>query len=85
MRPPILSAERIREVRMIKNVEEFNSELCAKALAPLEILGYREIDVAESSIAEDVAAHRPKRTQRRRNQYRTTRGKAPERGQGIAR
>src|SRR6266478_3424105 len=53
MGPSILSAERVGEVRMIEDVEEFYAELSSELLAPLEVLGHGEIHVLESCIPED--------------------------------
>ena len=67
MGPSILSAEGIREVRMIEDVEEFYAELRTKMLAPLEVLGDGKIHVLESRIAEDIASHGAERAEYRRN------------------
>src|SRR5216684_2867044 len=40
VRPSILSAERVGEVRMIEDIEELCAELRPEAFAPLEVLGH---------------------------------------------
>ena len=54
----ILTAERVREVRMVEQIEEFCPELRSQPFPELPVLGDREVYIAESGIAEDVAAHR---------------------------
>src|SRR4029077_6051818 len=53
----ILTTERIREIRMVEEIEEFCSELCCQPFPELPVLGDREIYVAKSSVTEYVAAH----------------------------
>ena len=59
MRPSILSAEGIREIRMVEEIEEFDPELGAESFPEFPVLGHREIPVVKSGVAKDIAAHRP--------------------------
>src|SRR5262249_35693405 len=63
----ILTAERIRKVRMVEDIEKFRPELRSEALPKLPGLCDREIYVAESGVAEDVAAHGAESAEGRRN------------------
>ena len=64
----ILTAERVREVRMVEQIEEFCPELRSQPFPELPVLGDREVYIAESGIAEDVASHRAESAERRWNQ-----------------
>ena len=61
----ILPTIRIRKIWMVEDIKEFSAELCAESFPKLPILGYREVPVAEAGVAEDVAAHCSKGSQRR--------------------
>src|SRR5207245_7514837 len=50
-------AVRIGEIGMIENIESFKAELGFHPFAEFEGLAHGEIDVAETGIAKDVAAH----------------------------
>src|SRR5580658_2435068 len=52
-----LSAIRVGEIRMIKDVEKLRPELRAHALRKVPILSHRKINVFEAEIGEGVAAH----------------------------
>ncbi len=58
MSPSILPAKRIGEARVVEEIEELDPELRPEAFAPFEVLGERKIDISESGVAENVAAHR---------------------------
>ena len=63
----VLTAERVREIRVVEDIKEFRPELRSEALPKLPVLGDREVYIAESGIAEDVASHRAESAQRRWN------------------
>ena len=71
MRPAVLAAERIGNVGVVENVEEFRPELRAEAFGKLPGLADGEVPVAESCIAKDVPAHGAKRPERGRQHHRT--------------
>ena len=64
----VLSTERVGEVGMIEQVEELHAELGGETLTKFPILRDREIYVAKTGIAENVAAHRAEGSERRGNQ-----------------
>src|SRR5712692_8811553 len=63
----VLSTKRVGEVGWVKIIEKFRAELGRKALAEFPILGNGEIYVAETSVAENVAAHCAEGPERGRN------------------
>src|SRR5258708_26262084 len=83
--PSVLSAERVGEVGMVKDVKELRAELGTEALAPLEVLGHRQIHVLETCIAEDVPSHGAESAKSRRNQDRLAVRIAAKGRQRIAR
>ena len=54
---------RIREVRMVEDVEEFGSELRGERFPKFETLGYGEIQVGEARGGEGVARRRAEGSQ----------------------
>ena len=71
MSPAVLAAKGICEVRVIKEVEELSTELCAQSIAKGEVLRDREIPVVESRVAEHVATHLAEGARCRRSHNRT--------------
>src|SRR5260370_3297377 len=63
------AAIRIREVGVIENVERLDAELCLHPFPELKVLANGEINVAETCIAEDVAAHSAKFADTVRDQH----------------
>ncbi len=59
----------IGEIGMIENVEHLGAELRPEPLAKLKALADGQIGVVETRIAEDIAAHVAKRSERGRNQH----------------
>src|SRR5579859_1036450 len=81
----VLSAVRIREVRMIEDVEELGAELQAHRLSKVEVLGEREIEVAEAGVLEHIAPHVSELAKRRRQHDGTALRVATEEGERLGR
>ena len=69
MSPTILTTERIGEVRVIEDIEEFGPELHADAFAETEHLRRREVHIPEAEIAKRVASHRAEGASSRWSHY----------------
>ena len=65
MAPAILPTEGIGEVGVVKDIEEFGSELHVEAFPKAEILQRGKINVAEAEVLERVATHVAKRAEGR--------------------
>ena len=53
----VLTTIRVREVRVIEDVEEFGAELQALGFAEMEIFCQRKIEIPEARIREHIPAH----------------------------
>ena len=69
MAPPILTAERVGEIRVVEDIEEFRAELHVYAFTEAENLHRGEVHISEAEIAEGVAAHGTERTRCGRSHY----------------
>jgi hypothetical protein len=69
---PVLTAIRIREVRVVEDVEELHAELQPHGFSDVKILGDREIKVLEAGILEHVPPHVSELTERGRHHHRVS-------------
>lgn len=76
---------RVRELRVVEDIEEFSFELGLEAFLECEKLCDRQIPVSESRVAEDVILHVAVGAIRWRKHHRTSYAIATEIGQGCER
>ena len=72
---------RISEVGVIEHVEELDAEFCAEPFMEFEVLEYREVQIPEAWVAEEIPSHSAKGSKRRRDHDRVALHVAPTRSQ----